>query len=298
MTLDTTNDIYFHDAGTQMFRFGYASNVSNIYGGAVSQDDLRLFSNFLDSYPQISLAGSGNLNIMNGPASYPYIQLNHSGNINMSVPVGHGLILNQKTQEFGRFVGNATTWTIDSATADQDMRLRQSSGGDIEFYSGAAHRMFNFDMSNGIFSGSSYHKGIENASDTTLTSPASGEVLVYKQNNARWENELPAMTFNVANVRLSGQQNLNITRFTTPGTTSCYLFQANACNSGGASVSGLKVELMSGSTSIYSTSSAILKQGFPLAKTQGDIEIRFAYSGGSSLSGYQYGTCLAQVGVW
>jgi len=45
------------------------------------------------------------------------------------------------------------------------------------------------------------------------TTPASGEILVYKANNSRWENELPSLTYNIANVILYSGQNINITRF-------------------------------------------------------------------------------------
>jgi hypothetical protein len=84
--------------------------------------------------------------------------------------------------------------------------------------------------------------------DTTLTSPVSGEILVYKQNNARWENELPPMTFSVANARLLSGQNLNVTRYSS--NLSTYVWQACAANSGGASVSGLQIELLRNATSI------------------------------------------------
>ena len=146
--------------------------------------------------------------------------------------------------------------------------------------------------------------------DTALTSPVSGEILVYKANNARWENELPAMNFNVANVRLLSGQNINVTRFTCPTNAKAYVWQASCANSGGASVSGLSIEILSGNCqtgnwdSIYKTSSAILQQGYPLgvSAVDSDIEIRLMYSGSHIYGGQgnrlQYATGLMQVSVY
>jgi len=134
--------------------------------------------------------------------------------------------------------------------------------------------------------------------EAELSSPASGEILVYKADNSRWENELPPMTFNIGNIEISANHNINLTRFDA-GSKNVYVWQAAACNSGGTSVSGLCVELLSGSTSVYKTSSSILQQGYPLAKSDGgNTEIRFMYSGGASLSGYQYGTGFMQISVY
>ena len=68
-------------------------------------------------------------------------------------------------------------------------------------------------------------------------------------------------------------------------------------------MSGLKVELLSGSTSIYSTSSAIIQQGYPLGKSDGgNTEIRMMYSGsheyGSQATQTEYGTGFMQIGVY
>jgi len=137
---------------------------------------------------------------------------------------------------------------------------------------------------------------LDDLDDTTgISSPASGHVLTYY--GAAWANKLPSMTFNVANIRLSSQQNINLTRFACPAGKKVYIWQACACTSGGASVSGLKIELLSGSTSVYSTSSATLQEGTPLAISDGGkTEIRFMYSGGG-LSGIQYGTAFMNVSV-
>ena len=153
-------------------------------------------------------------------------------------------------------------------------------------------------VSSQAISGGAYIKAINNASDTLLTTPASGETLVYKADNARWENELPSMTFNIANIRVSAQQNINITRFDA-GAKNVYIWQAACANSGGASVSGLCVELLSGSTSVYKTSSAIIQQGYPLGKSNGgNTEIRMMYSGGSTLTGIEYGTGFMNISIY
>ena len=70
---------------------------------------------------------------------------------------------------------------------------------------------------------------------------------------------LAPMTYSIANIRVSAQQNINLAKFKCPTGKKVYVYQAYACNSGQNSVGNLKIELLSGSTSIYSTSSATLK---------------------------------------
>jgi hypothetical protein len=120
----------------------------------------------------------------------------------------------------------------------------------------------------------------------------------------------PTMNFNIANVKLLSGQNINLTRFKCPTGKKVYVWQAAACNSGGASVSGLSIEVLSGNTqlgtwaSIYKTSSAILQQGYPLATSDIDsnIEIRFMYSGlheyGTQVTQVEYGTGFMNVSVY
>jgi len=137
---------------------------------------------------------------------------------------------------------------------------------------------------------------ISGHTDTNINTPASGEVLMW--DGADWENKMPAMNFNVANIMISAQQNINVTRFTCPAGKKAYIWQAAACNSGGAMVGDLCIELLSGSTSVYKTSSAELQQGSPLGVSDGGkTEIRFMYSGGGA-SGIQYGTGFMQVSVY
>ena len=117
------------------------------------------------------------------------------------------------------------------------------------------------------------------------------------------------MTYSLANVRISANQNINLFRMQCPTDKKLYIYQAQACASGGLGISGMKVEVLAnsslplnGSHSIYSTSSQILQQGNPLAESSADdfVEGRFMYSGGANgLAGnnYQYGSCSIQVMV-
>jgi len=145
---------------------------------------------------------------------------------------------------------------------------------------------------------------LDELTDTAITTPKSGQVLTYGSDmaNTTWQNQLPPITFNVANVRLLSGQNLNITRFDA-GNKNVYVWQATCCNSGGAMTGDLSVELLSGTTSVYSTSSAAIQQGYPLAKSAGgNTEIRIKYS---STSGYgaeeaqlQYCTAFMEISVY
>ena len=137
---------------------------------------------------------------------------------------------------------------------------------------------------------------LEDLNNVSIASAASGEMLMYK--GSAWGNELPPMTFNIANIRLSAQQNINVTKFTCPAGKKCYIWQAAACNSGGSQQGGLFIQLLSGTTSVYKTSSATLQQGNPLAVSNGgDTEIRFAFSG-TGVTGKTYGAGFMQVSVY
>jgi len=150
---------------------------------------------------------------------------------------------------------------------------------------------------------------LDSLTDTNLTSPASGEILVYKQNDAKWENELPPLVFSTPTVRLLSGQNLNLCRMKCPTGKKAYLWQCGIANSGGISVSGLQIQFLSGNTqdgtwsSIYKTSSTI-SQGYPLGVSDIDsnIEIRAMYSGthtyGSQGSQLEYCTAFAQVSIY
>jgi hypothetical protein len=137
---------------------------------------------------------------------------------------------------------------------------------------------------------------ISSMTDASISSPASGEVLTWDGND--WANKLPAMTYDIANIKISANQNINLARFSCPAGKKAYVWQAYACNSGQASVADLCIELLSGNTSVYKTSSSELQQGNPLAVSDGgNTEIRFMYSGANA-SGYEYGTGMIQVSVY
>jgi len=108
---------------------------------------------------------------------------------------------------------------------------------------------------------------------------------------------MPPMTFNVASIAVSAQQNINLVRFTCPPTKRVYLWQAAASDTNGNSVGELYIELLSGSTTVYKTSSNIVQSGLPLASSQGGAtEIRFMYSGASA-AGIKYGTGFMNISV-
>ncbi len=137
-----------------------------------------------------------------------------------------------------------------------------------------------------------------------ISSPYSGQVLTYSADlsNHSWQNVIPPMNFNVANVRLLSGQNLNLVRMKTGVGKKIYAWQAACANSSNASVSGLKIEILSGSTSKYNTSSNIIQQGYPLTSFEGDVEIRIMYSGsnryGEQQTQLEYATGFMSVSVY
>ena len=144
--------------------------------------------------------------------------------------------------------------------------------------------------------GNPHSISVNDLTDTNISSPGSGQLLTYDGSN--WVNRTPPMTFSIANIKISAQQNLNLTRFTCPAGKKVYVLQAAACASGGSSIADLFIEILSGSTSVYKTSSSTLQIGNPLAVADGgNIKIRFAYSGGNA-SGIVYGTGFMNIGVW
>lgn len=119
--------------------------------------------------------------------------------------------------------------------------------------------------------------------------------------------EYPPLTYIIQNIRISSQQTIPITQFTTPlrsdGTRSeIYILQASACDSSQASRDGLCIQLLSGSNIIYTNSSATLLRGNPLAHSWGGkTTIRFGYSsqndGTYENDGIFYGTAMMQIKV-
>lgn len=116
------------------------------------------------------------------------------------------------------------------------------------------------------------------------------------------------LTFNVANTRISANQNINVARFTVPSTKTLYVIGAAACASGGLGISGLRIQCLSGQGyganytphNVYWTSSQIKQDGV-LAQRNGEFncEVRFMYSGGGTgVTGIKYGTGFMQIGVF
>lgn len=140
---------------------------------------------------------------------------------------------------------------------------------------------------------------ISSCTDASISGWTSGQVLTW--NGSDWSNKYPALTFSVANVRLSANTYLNLTQFNTGAGKSCYVLQASCCNSSCASISGIRVQVLDDNSVIYETSSSTIRQGGPLAKSNAasQMKIRFMYSGSHSrFSGYKYGNAFAQVVVY
>ena len=117
------------------------------------------------------------------------------------------------------------------------------------------------------------------------------------------------ITYNMANIRLSANQSLEITKFQCPATKSAYVYQANACASGTQyGISGLYIQMLAGSSfgltgadNVYKTSSQILQQGNPLGQSSAGefVKVRLMYSGTqNTLTGIKYGNGMMQIGVY
>jgi len=142
--------------------------------------------------------------------------------------------------------------------------------------------------------GNPHSISVDDLTDTSLGTPNNGEILYY--DGSSWVDVMPPMTFNVANVMISANQNINVARFSIPAGKTLKLLQAAAADTDGTSVNDLKIQLLNGTSVVYSTSSASLQQGNPLASIDGaaNIEIRFAYSG-ASVTGIKYGSAFMNV---
>jgi len=115
--------------------------------------------------------------------------------------------------------------------------------------------------------------------------------------NKHYVDNTSRMTFSISNIGMSANTEINLTRFDA-GSNNVYVWQAAACGSGGIGISGLKIEILSGSTSVYSTSSATLQQGNPLATTSGGKTIIRFKNSGAGISNTVYGTGLMQISVY
>jgi hypothetical protein len=156
----------------------------------------------------------------------------------------------------------------------------------------SAAKLYNIGyISSNIISGS-----LENVH---LTNPYSGQYLQYYQNSGAWMNTSAPLTYSIANVRVSAQQVINLTRFDA-GTQSVYVWQANACDSSQTMRGGLCIQLLSGNTVVYRNSSSLLTKGYPLAVSTlaGKTTIRFGYSSSAMVDpGIHYGTGMMQISV-
>ena len=143
--------------------------------------------------------------------------------------------------------------------------------------------------------------GVLTANGFTTTAGISSNVI-----SSNSMHGIAPMTYSLASVRFSAQQNINIIRFKCPTGEKAYIYQACCCNSGGTSTGELYVEMLADSNTalvgvdtVYKTSSNVLQHGNPLASCDaGDyVEIRMMYSGANA-TGVQFGTGLMQVGVY
>ncbi|MBE3115281.1 MAG: hypothetical protein IMZ59_07180, partial [Actinobacteria bacterium] len=139
-----------------------------------------------------------------------------------------------------------------------------------------------------------------------ITTPRSGQILQYFQDNARWQNVFAPLTYSIANVKVSAQQFIELAKFRCPTNTDgsskkVYIWQAHAANSSQASIHGLFLQVLSGTTNQkirFRTSSATLRQGYPISSTTGgNTTIRFGYSSSTMLTGVHFGTAGIQLSV-
>ncbi|MCD6346617.1 MAG: hypothetical protein J7L96_04270 [Bacteroidales bacterium] len=128
-----------------------------------------------------------------------------------------------------------------------------------------------------ITSGNPHDISISDLSDVVIDSITEGHSLIYLSN--QWKNCNGPITFSTPAIGLRGNRYVNLARFITPSGKQLYTWMAQVSDINGNYVSGLRLELLSGNTVVYSTSSNIVEIGSPLATTSGDITIRIIYSG-------------------
>jgi hypothetical protein len=208
--------------------------------------------------------------------------------------------------------GYVSTQSISSARIESKYIETISSNALVKYLASSAFKRSNWNPStwdassvawnNATSSWDSKARNLSALRDVSITTPQYGEALLYGvDGGTKWTNDLPPLTFNIANIRLSAQQAINITRFKCPGTKKVRILQASACNSAQNAIHGLFVQVLSGSRIQFKTSSATLRQGYPISSTQGgNTTIRFGITSNVSLVGtrVQYGTAFIQIGVW
>ena len=274
---NTSNDAIFID-GTGSYA-DYIS-IKNCYTSSAASgmninlstaDNLSIIgNNFLDNKTGI---------VNNSTGSNVYIRNNIGSNID-----SYDYISSQ-TISGGTIKG---TWTGDSITSEYITDYIASTNAIQSFYQSSSG------YSNYL------HSSNNDIHLNGVSSPTSGQVAVYGADttNATWQNVYPPLTYTLANTYISANQNWNLGKFSTPADKSAHVLQAYCCNSGGVSVGDLSVQMLSGTTLKYSCSSATLQQYSNPSSATGDLEFRFTYSGASNPTGYQYGNCLIQIGVW
>jgi len=131
------------------------------------------------------------------------------------------------------------------------------------------------------FASATHTHALSDLSDTSIDSEADGHTLTYLDGS--WQNTLPPLTFASPAVGLKGNRYIRLARFKLPSNKSFYLWQACISDVDGNSVADLRIELLSGSTVVYSTSSNVVKIGNPLASVDAgsNVTIRIIYSGAS-----------------
>jgi len=111
-------------------------------------------------------------------------------------------------------------------------------------------------------------QNISTLSDTNISNPISGEILFY--NGSNWINVSAPLSFSQSNVTLYSGQSLTFCQFNVPSGKNVYIWNACVSDISGNSISGSLIEILSGSSVVYSTSSNILQFGNPLYELSGD----------------------------
>jgi hypothetical protein len=272
-TLTATSPIVLSDSTRQLIGGAAAISISNYIG---STQAIARFPNSSNVRARF-VASSLSLTRYN-----QYV--GHSGNTNVHTTASDKAKWNNIANS-----GVKYTWTYKSVL---------DSG--LKWYAAYKHSanssLHSFSVTNYITSTNAIRRFTDSSNVRFRFQASSLSYQSYKHSSNKFVHTLP-ITFNVANVQISANTNLNLARFNTGQGKTCYLWQASCCGSGGASIGNLKVQLLSGSTNKYWTSSATIQQGYPLVSCEGKIEIRMMYSGSTSLTGEKYGTAFMNVSV-
>ena len=167
------------------------------------------------------------------------------------------------------------------------------TAGKFLIYDSGEDKIKSSDYDNSSFASATHTHALDDLSDTTISSPSSGQVLTYLGD---WKNASPPLTFSVPAVGIKGNRYIRLARFTTPENKAAYLWMAQISDINGNTVNGLRIEMLSGSTVVYACSSNTVEIGSPLAFTAGDITIRVIYSG-AGISDDDYVQCVGFMQV-